>query len=201
MSPSLNASLRAWACCTSEMDSQKPLRSCVNEYSPTSSGKASLLMRKANGSNSFSRMCMAFTSLILPSNWLLVICRMVSALLFSSVPICPLVLSSPLFRCNTVWIWRSCILDQRMRSFIKSTDSLGLLMSYRRSRMPSMTTKPIPGSEASAWLIICRRCLGLYSRSMKNSRLSVSRSVGSPASLRMRSSTLWQWHLLCSVST
>jgi hypothetical protein len=36
---------------------------------------------------------------------------------------------------------------------------------------------------------------------MKNSRFSVSRSVGNPASLRIRSMTLWQRHLLCSVST
>nr|AAL29903.1 unknown [Bacteroides fragilis] len=90
-------------------------------------------------------MCIAFTSLMLPSCWLFVICRTVSALLFSSVPICPLVLSSPLFKCSTVWICRLYPLDQRIKRLIRSVDSLGLLMSYIKSRIPSMMSNPTSG--------------------------------------------------------
>ncbi len=53
------------------------------------------LIRNANGSKSLSRICIALTSLISTSCVLLVICKTVSALLLSSVPICPRVLSSP----------------------------------------------------------------------------------------------------------
>lgn len=81
-----------------------------------------------------------------------------------------------------------------------SSDSLGLLMSWIRSRMPSMMTSPMFCSSCSAQRMMSLRWSGVYSRSTKNSIRSFSRSVGSPASLSIRCSTLWQWHLLCSVS-
>ena len=102
-------------------------------------------MRKANGSKSIARMCMADTRLISQSFLFFSTSRTVSALLFSSVPICPLAFSSPLFWCSIVWmcIWRSsvhCISLEMMR-----VDSPGLLMSYTMSRMPSITTSPSSG--------------------------------------------------------
>ena len=42
---------------------------------------------------------------------------------------------------------------------------------------------------------------GEYSLRQMKSRFSLSDVVGNPASRRMRSSTLWQWKRLCSVST
>ena len=61
------------------------------------SGKASSLMRKAKGSNSRSRIWTASTTLIDLSSLSTSTCMMVSALLFSSVPMCPRAFSSFLF--------------------------------------------------------------------------------------------------------
>ncbi len=55
----------------------------------------------------------------------------------------------PLFKCNTVWICRLYPLDQRIKRLIRSVDSLGLLMSYIKSRIPSMMSNPTSGMFSS----------------------------------------------------
>ena len=45
------------------------------------------------------------------------------------------------------------------------------------------------------------RLSGVCSLSTMKTKSSLSLSVGSPASRKIRSMTLWQWYLLCSVST
>ena len=67
-----------------------------------------------------------------------------------------------------------------------STDSPGELMSLIRSRMPSMTTKPILLSTSSAESMIFRRCYGVNSLSIRKSSDDTSQSDGSPAILNMR---------------
>ena len=71
--------------------------------------------------------------------------RTVSALLFSSVPICPLAFSSPLFWWSIVWMC-ICLSSVHCSSLdIMRVDSPGLLMSYTISRMPSTFSFFFPG--------------------------------------------------------
>lgn len=69
-------------------------------------------------------------------------CSTVSALLLSSVPMCPLAFSSPLFWCRIVWMWIFLSPVHVISREIILVDSPELLMSYTMSRIPSMITSP-----------------------------------------------------------
>ena len=72
---------------------------------------------------------------------------------------------------------------------IMSVDSLGELMSYRKSRMPSMTTNPKLGIVPIACSTIANRISGEYLRKASITRLSGSLFSGKSAKRKMRFNT------------